>query len=167
MLFDYDVMVPELFGPECFPEGVRPVSAILELHPHDNIELKKPIKITMPHFADIENEEDCKSLAIFKACSNNYEVVDGRKIWKFKKTNINFLPVHYASVTTAERRVQSITFDLKHCCYICLTRKIEREDIKFKNEFFCITRAQKWNSDNREFSFHYCLRYPLPTCKEV
>ena len=175
MSFDYDVKIPELFGPECFPRGGRPVSAVLELHPHNSIEFEKPIKITMPHFINLETEEDCKNLAIFKACSKDSEIVNGREIWKFNKvlqneSNTTFWPVHHETISsdhdTTERRGQSVTISLKHCCIICIG-KYDGDDTRFNNVKFCITRAQKLNSENGEVVLHYCFHFDLDTCKQV
>ena len=53
--FEHAVTSPEFFDPHSFPEGVRPVSAILYLHPLEQEgDFLQPIEVTLPHFINVE-----------------------------------------------------------------------------------------------------------------
>ena len=172
MSFDYDVMIPELFGPECFQDhpGVRPVSAIFKLHPHNNIEyFEKPLEITMPHFADLKADEVSRRLDVFKACSGDYTLMDRKKIRDFKKiprdeTNISLSTVRQLVSDDTEKTIRYATFYPKHCCFYCIGMyQSEQTD----NATFCLTRALKLTNDCPGALIHYCLYYDLPTCAKV
>ena len=164
--FDYNVMIPELFGPECFPPGVRPVSALLELHPHNSIEFEKPLEITIPHFTDLETEEDCRRLKAFKACPDNR---NGQTVWNFKeisqdKATLSLFTVRDTTNDGTKSKTQYASFSSEHCCIFCIGEIKERDTDKAT---FCLTRAQKLTNDSREVTLHYCLYYDLPTCRKV
>ena len=171
MSFDYDVMIPELFGPECFPPGVRPVSAILKLHPHNNIliEFEKSLEITLPHFADLKTDEDNQRLAVFKACSGNYTMVNRKEVWNFNEiqqneTNISLSTVRQLQSDDTEKTIRYATFYPKHCCFYCIGMyQSEQTD----DATFCLTRALKLTDDCPGALIHYCLYYDLPTCAKV
>ena len=80
--FKHGVVQP--FGPFEFPDGVRPVSAILFLHQTTNQQLLKPIDIALPHFIHCEAQDEHNRLAMFKANCNG-DGHDGKQIYHFKK----------------------------------------------------------------------------------
>ena len=54
-----------VFGPFCFPKGLRPVSPVLHIHcTEKKLNHMKPVKITIPHFLNIDDEEDVKHLGL-------------------------------------------------------------------------------------------------------
>ena len=53
-----------LYGPFQVPDGACPISSILWLCIQENIDLRKPIDIILPHFLASFNESDIESLGI-------------------------------------------------------------------------------------------------------
>lgn len=160
--FTYRVIPHELFGQESFPQGARPVSAILLLHPCENVQFLKPIEVTMPHFIDLETEDDCKRLTFFKACVDNFEIVNSQKV-KFEEVSDDMIVSLFTS--HCSKKVQYAKLYATHCCYICVG-EVTREDTNKAR--FCLTQAQRTvSSDSRELSLHFCIHYSLPTCLKV
>ncbi len=165
--FDYTVTLPELFSSaHSFPDRVRPVSAILSLNPQDcgGVEFLKHIEITMPHFVDLENEDDCKRLAFFKAVP---KIVDGQEFLEFKDVSqdeiFSLFTNHHPNDET-QSRMQYATLRTYHCCYFCVGEFSPENTNKAR---FCITRVRRKSSDSESFLYHHCIHYNLPTCIKV
>lgn len=152
--FEYHATTQEFFGPCSFPEDVRPVSAILSLHPERDIQFLKPIKITMPHFIETTTEDDCKRLVYFKALMDNYELVDGQRVLKFEE--VQDMEVTYNC------KQRFATLHARHCCYYCVGEYMRDDTNK---ALFCIVYAQE--KLGQSTVFHFCLLYLLPTCMKV
>lgn len=154
--FRYSATTQDFFGPCSFPKDVRLVSAILSLHPEKNIQFLKPITISMPHFIHVENEDECKNLAYFKACLDDYKIVDGEKVINFKKVeNMN---------VTYDCKQRQATLHATHCCFYCIAEyNITRNDTNRAS--FCIAYAEEKLGES--IYFHYCVLYLLPSCMKV
>ena len=117
-----------LFGPFQFPEGLRPVSPVFWVCVRDNpnFQLSKPVTVTIPHFLDLENDEDiqCLGLTFLKATHNK----NSDRLYEFQSTDGE---MDFKSVKT--RAILKTT----RFCYDC----IAANDIPktLKNSWFCIT----------------------------
>ena len=160
--FEYAVISPEFFDPQAFPEGARPVSAILYLHPLEQEgDFLHPIEITLPHFIDVETEEDLKKLACFKAVP---KTVNGKKTLNFEHASGVVLSTSRHIDGMTHSRTQYTSFAAEHCCYFCAVEYSSEDTNKAR---FCITRAQVKSSDPRTQTYHHILHYNLPTCTKV
>ncbi len=170
--FMYGVQTHEFFGPCQFPPGVRPVSAILSLHPEENVKFLKPIEISMPHFINLETEEDCKRLTCFKACLNDYKIVKGKKLLDFKPmspeietTLFTYLQKTHGSKKVLKNRLQFARIYVDHCCCYCVGEYLAEDTNK---AMFCLVQAQEIShTEPRKYTLHYCLPYCLKTCTRV
>ena len=117
-----------LFGPFQFPEGLRPVSPVFWVCVRDNpnFQFSKPVTVTIPHFLDLENDEDVKSLGLtfFKANHNK-----------------NSDRLHELQPTDEEMDFKSVKahaiLKTTHFCYLCIAAKNVPEILK--KSWFCIT----------------------------
>lgn len=146
-------------NPHTFPRGVRAVSAVLSLNPQREEKFLKPIEITMPHFIDLETEEDCKKLMLFVAGPS--------------KEGLTFEPVPQGGVISLstsrpyEHRTQYATFSIEHCCHFCVGEYFKEDTDKAG---FVLARAEsklKIANHSRELFLHHCFCYNLPTCIKV
>lgn len=165
--FRHYVIPHEFISPHSFPQGFRPISAILLLEPREQIQFLKPIEITMPHFVDLETEDDCKRIAFFKACTDDYEIINGQTIVKFKEVSndmaVSLFTTRFMDSDNIERRIQYATLYAGCCCYICSVENMTSEDTNKAK--FCLTQAVSRFSN--EVTLHYIIHYDLTTCLKV
>lgn len=144
-----------LTGPFQYPEGWKPVSAIVWFCSSSETEFQTPVQIEIPHYIDCEHEEDHNVLAFLKAKHDDYTLTkNGQKLFQFQ-------PVEESSLFESYSGQLSTT----HFCYYCVGVN-SREDTRKAS--FCLTTAipchsgkqQNWNVD-------FCLSYFLPTCLKV
>ena len=117
-----------LFGPFQFPEGLRPVSPVFWACVHDNPNFifSKPVTVTIPHFLDLENDGDIKSLGLTSLKANHNKNSDG--LYEFQPTDGD---MDFKSVKT------HAILKSTHFCYLCITAKDIPETLN--NPWFCIT----------------------------
>ena len=117
-----------LFGPFQFPEGLRPVSPVFWVCVYDNpnFQFSKPVTITIPHFLDLENDEDIQSLGLAFLKANHNKNSDG--LYELQPTDgeMDFKSVNAHAILKTT-----------HFCYDCIAAK----DIPtiLKKSWFCIT----------------------------
>lgn len=160
--FNYSVTPHEFFA-SLFPDGCRPISAVLLLEPQVPVQFLKPIEITMPHFLDLETSDDCKRLTFVKACPRT-----GQEALKFEEMShdVSLFTKCFTDSENVVRRVQYATLYINHCCYICSVENITSADTRKAK--FCLTQAlSKPISDSTEITLHYIIHYDLPTCLKV
>ena len=117
-----------LFGPFQFPEGLRPVSPVFWVCVRDNpnFQFSKPVTVTIPHFLDLENDEDIQSLglAFLKAEHNT----DPEGVVNFLQTDgkIKFQPSSKFGV-----------LQTNHFCSLCIACK-DKPEVLTRTDF-CMT----------------------------
>ena len=166
--FKYGVVPDGPFGPFQFPNGVRPVSAILSLHPTTEEPLLKPIEIALPHFIHCETQEDQKRLAVYKAdCHSDVrEGADGRTLYSFKKmTGVKLSLGIYNGDPNYPEGIPYAKFSTGHCCYLCIGEY--GKDDTDRAIFSLVEAKPKTLNQFEELVVHFCLPYFLPTCHMV
>ena len=166
--FKYGVVPDGPFGPFQFPNGVRPVSAILSLHPTTEEPLLKPIEIALPHFIHCETQEDQKRLAVYKAdCHSDVrEGADGRTLYSFKKmTGVKLSLGIYNGDPNYPEGIPYAKFSTGHCCYLCIGEY--GKDDTDRAIFSLVEAKPKTLNRFEELVVHFCLPYFLPTCHMV
>jgi hypothetical protein len=98
-----------------FPPGIRPVSAVLSLGPRNFCDqFLKPIEITMPHFIDLDIEENCQGLRVFVAGSD-----DCNEGLEFKELSEG-ASISLSTSWPYKHRTHYVTFSTDHCCFFCI-----------------------------------------------
>ena len=170
MGFYWNVYSPEQVLPLSFQQGVRPVSAILALHPEeDDIEFIKPIKITMSHCVIMKSAESCRYLAFSKAsrkgngCNSKQ---NGRKLKFDKVSESATLFNKYAKGEENFKLVQPFaSFCTQHCCYICMTE--DSKESTAETSFYLTQAIPRNRGESSSFSIHYVLSYFIKGCLMV
>ena len=118
-----------LFGPFQFPPGLRPVSPVFWVCVRNNPDLQfsKPVTVTLPHFLDLENDDDdvqSLGLTFLKADHNKnsdrlyeFQPADGGKDFSTSKTHGTLTTIHF--------------------CYLCIAAKDTLKCLQHTR--FCIT----------------------------
>ena len=122
-----DVAV-SLFGPFQFPEGLKPVSPVFWVcvREHRNFKFSKPVLVNIPHFLNIEDDDDITSLGLTFLKADHNKNSEG--LYEFKQT-----PGEMDLKTTKRLGV----IKMSHFYSLCLTSK----DIPkcLEKALFCIT----------------------------
>ncbi|CAI8057378.1 hypothetical protein GBAR_LOCUS31267 [Geodia barretti] len=122
-----DVAV-SLFSPFQFPEGLRPVSPVFWVCVREqrNFQFSKPVLVTIPHFLNIEDDDDITSLGLTFLKADHNKNSEG--LYEFKQT-----PGEMDLKTTKRLGV----IKMSHFCSLCLASK----DIPkcLEKASFCIT----------------------------
>ena len=150
------------FGPFKFPEGVRPVSAIISLHPTTDQPLLKPIDVALPH---VMHSEAWGRLAVYKAdCHGSKE--NDETIYSFDKmTNVNLALGMYHGDSNYSGGIPYAKFSTLHFCYMCISvHGKERTD---RAGFTLFEVKPKVVDPSEDLLIHFCLTYCLSTCHRV
>ena len=143
-----------LYGPFQYPEGLRPVSLVFWVCVRDQKlpQFLKPVKVTIPHFLNLESSEDIESLGLTFLKGDHemnlqqmhqFEPAEGKKSFKCRR-------IHGVLETT-------------HFCYLCISGKISHELIW--KAMFCIYAAIPPLMPPKEPSYiNVFLTFLLSTC---
>ena len=165
--FKHGVVPDGPFGPFEFPTGVRPVSAILSLHPTTEQPLLKPIEIALPHFIHCETQDHCNRLAVFKADCRITDEKDGQQIYSFKEmTGVNLSLGTYCEDQNYPEGIPYAKFSTDHLCYWCLCEKYSHDDTD-RAIFSLIEVTPRVLDQSEDAVIQFCLPYFLPTCHKV
>ena len=156
-----------LYGPFQFPDGSCPISPILWLCIQENIYLRKPIDIILPHFLSDINESDIENLGIHFAKADHKQYTtdtSGRNYYTFR-------PLASAFIAYKERSQNYGILSTKHCCFFCITSNNPiSPDFAQKAGYFlwCIEKPFSYSSPPRSRdTLIFCVTFCLPTCREV
>ena len=122
-----------LFGQFKFPEGLRPVSPVFWVCVEENPIFKffKPVSVTLPHFLDLENDDDIRSLGLTflkadhkKNLNGLYEFqpTDGEMDFKTYKTHGSLQTTHFCSLCVAARDIPSTLANSRFCITAVIPR---------------------------------------------
>ena len=143
-----------LYGPFQYPEGLRPVSPVFWVCVRDQKlpQFLKPVKVTIPHFLNLESSEDIESLGLTflkgdhemnSQQMHQFEPAEGKKSFKCRR-------IHGVLETT-------------HFCYLCISGKLSHELIQ--KAMFCIYAAIPPLMPPKEPSYiNVFLTFLLSTC---
>ena len=156
-----------LYGPFQFPDGTCPISPILWLCVQENIDLRKPIDIILPHFLASVDKNDIESLGIkfAKADHKQYTTdVSGRNQYVFR-------PLEAAFIAYKEENQNYGILSTQHCCFFCITSKDPQisPDFALKAGYYlwCIERPSHFLPSKSRDTLHFCATFCLPTCRKV
>ena len=117
-----------LSAPFQFPEGLRPVSPVFWVCVRDNqnFQFSKPVTVTIPHFLNLENDEDIQSLGLTFLKAEHNKNSDGQ--YEFQPTlgEMDFR-------SFAKHGILQTT----HFCSLCIGCE-DTQDVWEKTKF-CIT----------------------------
>ena len=103
-----------LYGPFTFPEKTRPISPIVWLCIQEDVELKKPFQLILPHFLIGLSKETLHHHQIrFSKASHKYLLENSQMIYKFE--NCDTKPL-LASCENKSYGMMKST----HCCFYCI-----------------------------------------------
>ena len=141
-----------MYGPFLFPDNVKPISPILWVCGNStDVRLLKNAKVVLPHFLDIdENDDRGIKLLFLKAHANHNCVIKNKMMYIFKSVgNAAVLEGHNAELFTS------------HFCCICLGAKVSQA-VK-ERMLYCITLCKNKANSMCEFAVTYLLK----TCLQV
>ena len=139
-----------MYGRLSFPEGMDPVSPILWICPQEEMDLLKPLKITLPH--TVKYKEGVTELVFLKACHEEYSTI---KRSEFEEMT------HHKGYEFNEINGSVCT---KTFCCLCIARKVSIPQPGTKR--YMLYCAQSRNNSSK-ISVDYCITYVLPTCMKV
>lgn len=138
------------------PKGYDKISPIIWLHPSSKVSLRKPIKITIPHF--LQRSICAEKMKVMKADVDFSEAGDG--------SSLQFRVLPNCPVTL-DIDQSTATFELLHFCFIQLYA-----DTKLKsqamNSAYCLCRLEPKNGAyGYPREVYYVLTYKLPLFLQV
>lgn len=149
----YDAVI---FGPFHFPVGLRPVSAIFTIcaNNQENFQFSKPVNVSIPHFLDLESDEQIESLGLTFLKANHKKNSEG--LLEFQPTNGKMDFTTFKSHGILETT---------HFCSLCIGCKNSHECLK--NIAFCITAVLPKLTipvGTKLYAFFYITFLNLSTC---
>lgn len=168
--FRYGVFPGEDFSPCLFPPNMKPISAVLTLHPEKGyVKFKKSVTISMPLWLCIENTDSGDHNGVTLLCANasDYVRVDGQQMLKFNQQLLN-VDIFGENCTTETGETFMMPFAscmIDHCCHLCFgkTTKIDTD----RNLFFLTQIKPKHLKHANDYTVHFKLTYALETCYRV
>ncbi|MCG8623609.1 MAG: hypothetical protein MJE68_16655, partial [Proteobacteria bacterium] len=151
-----------LYGPFQFPDGLCPISPILWLCIQENVELRKPIHIMLPHFLTDLNV----GIQFAKADHKQYTTDE------FGKNHYVFQPLETAFTAHKEKNQNYGILSTQHCCFLCIIAEDPQisHDIALKAGYYlwCIEKPSSHSLVSRtRDTLHLCVTFCLPTCRAV
>ena len=145
-----------LFGPFQFPEGLRPVSPVFWVCVRDqrNFQFPKPVTVSIPHFLNLENDDEIQSLGLtFLKAEHNRNT---KGLYEFKPTE---------GESVFEPCKQFGVLKTTHLCSLCIVCRDTPECLRMAH--FCTTAVlpKCANSDGKKQTAYFFLTfYNLNTC---
>lgn len=151
-----------LYGPFTFSSGRRPISPILWICMQEDIELLKPVEISLPHFLLGLTDDERKTLNV-KFVKASHDVLDptsNQYTYQFQSHRGE------TQFVTNERRSYGI-LKADHFCFVCL--EANQDPAVAKRAGYSLTRIE--HSITEEFRnttvFTFCVTFLLPSCLKV
>ena len=147
-----------LHGPFSFPQNTKPVSPIVWLCMQQDVHLRKPVEVVLPHCICglKEGEHDDLELRFLKA--NHHDVVGSAG-----QSAYNFLPLEGEATFTPTCG----TVHTQHFCFQCISAKKSREVVQRSG--YCLSRVipHPWPAAQSQIFIYFCVTYLMETCLEV
>ena len=152
-----------MYGPFNFPENSRSITPIIWLCILENIQLKKPFQLILPHFLTGLTKEElrCHQIQSSKANHNNRIVENGQVSYKFDHLDTKPL---LAIVSSGEMYRSYGVIKSTHCCYYCLSAKQTPE--LARDAGYCLARIER-SLLPRGNEVYFIAVYFLETCIQV
>ena len=140
-----------LHGPFQYPEGLRPVFAVFWLCVRGK-KFLKPVKVTIPHFLNLENHDDIESLGM--TILKGAHELNSEQLHKFKKAEGNLF---------VEPLKKCGVLQMTHFCSLCISSEISRRLAGM--EVFCLSAVvpHKFSPSQSSYAYFF-VTYMLPTC---
>ena len=117
-----------------------------------DVVLQKPIEMRLPHFVNVENESQSRSLQFLKSTHSPVDVIEN----SFGNTIEGDFPIGES--------FGSLTVD--HFCYYCIAvDKLDRSKIP-SNKYVVVAMKQR-QPRNRLWNVDICILPQIKTCIEV
>ena len=152
-----------LYGPFQFPDGSCPISPILWLCIQENVDLRKPIDIILPHF-----------LTDIKKCGIRFAKADHKQYATDEcgQNRYIFEPLETAFIAYKERNQNYGILSTQHCCYLCIISENPQISPEFALKagyyLWCIEKPSSHSLTSRaRDTLRLCVTFCLPTCREV
>ena len=147
-----------MYGPFIFPESTRPISPIVWLCIREEIELKKPFQLILPHFLIGLKKERLKyhRICFAKASHSSY---DATEKYKFNECASEVL---FASTEDKSYGILNST----HCCFYCLTSSNTPE--LARDAGYCLAQIETiLSSQPQRSEIYFVAFFFLATCMKV
>ena len=132
------------------PREVRPVSPLVKLCVMEEVDFKflKPVRVTLPHFLDVADEEDAKQMGLqFMKCGH------GLRCFHQSDGEASFKP-----------KSNTATLRTTHFCTFCITanKHICSSKINYR-----LVKVIPKNRQESMWRVNFCVTYYLKTCLQV
>ena len=128
---------------------VSPVASFHVEEEESDFEFLKPVEITLPHFVDIEDEDDATTMEL-----------------AFLKSSCHLYCFHRSKgVATFRPKSHTATLRTTHFCSFCIAanKKIPTEKINYR----LVKVVPRMDHQREQWRAHFCVTYYLRTCLEV
>ena len=141
-----------LHGPFLLPPGTTRVSPILMLHPQENIKLRKPIEVTLPHM--IRKATKTLDIQVIRA---DYKA----------RSHYSFCDIK-CSINMHNKGTKSYaTFSLRHFSFVSLRATIDRQEALTHGYCICALCPSPSLLASSPFSYFLALTFDMDPCIEV
>ena len=145
-----------MYGPFIFPENTQPISPILWLCLEEDIQLKKPFRVVLPHYLPGLSKERIEYHQVRFAKANHGDYPN-QTSYKFQQCDDK------PRLASTGYRNYGVLVS-KHCCFYCLQANQTHE--LAMDAGYCLTRIEyspspQWNE------IHFSATYFLDTCLRV
>lgn len=132
------------------PREARPVSPLVKLCVVGQVDFKflKPVRVTLPHFLDITDEEDAKQMGL-----------------QFMKSGHGLYCFHQSDGEASFRpKSNTATLSTTHFCTFCITANQHICDSKVN---YRLAKVVPKNRPGNMWRVNFCVTYYLKTCLQV
>ena len=154
--FHFEIGVT-MYGPFIFPEKTQIISPIVWLCIQENIELKKPLQLILPHFLIGQSRTKLQYHKIkFAKASHDYFLKNGQMMYQFKDSS--------AKVLFASRGYGVIIST--HCCFYCI--QADHTPELARDAGYCLARIENNSTlSHQRNEIFFSAVYFLGTCIKV
>ena len=138
-----------LYGPFQFPPDTTPIAPILMLCPQEQMVLRKPVLVTLPHIIDQASLFDVEGLGI------KVVKADHQALWCSQSQQCYFEDIATVITFDSCEGQEYATFAISHFCFVSLRAKTEREvALRFG---YCISPLYPTQAVSSTSQFNYLL----------
>ena len=124
-----------LYGPYQYPEGLRPVSPVFWVCVRDNTNFQflKPVTVSIPHFLNIDSEDDIKSLGLTFLKADHemnlqhmyqFQPTDGDVQFEEFKMDGVVRTTHFSYLCVVSKVSHDVISKAKFCLYAVIPRRV-------------------------------------------
>ena len=148
-----------MYGPFTFPEKTQPISPIVWLCIQENIKLKKPFQLILPHFLTGLSKETLQHHQIkFSKANHKHLLENDQIIYKFQSCDTK--PLLATSGNKSYGIIRST-----HCCFYCIQASKTPE--LARDAGYCLARVENSQLSYQRNEVYFTAVYFLGTCIKV